>query len=72
MSDPKPKGHIPEPTTIEVRVDQVLMPERADDGWQYSLGDNAIVFDGRAIPRPGMEVDVAYELSEGTLFEEDE
>ncbi|MSP55794.1 MAG: hypothetical protein EXR69_09365 [Myxococcales bacterium] len=52
---------VPDPATLEVSVDTVLIPERADDGWQYSSGDNAIVFEGYAVPRPGMEVVVRYE-----------
>ena len=49
------------PDTITVTVDEVEMPERADDGWQYSPGDNAIIFSGNAVPRPGMEIVVDYE-----------
>lgn len=59
-------NHLPEPATLEVRVDSVLIPERDEDGWRYSLGDNAVLFDGWAIPRPGMSVNVAYQLSEGS------
>lgn len=47
--------------TIEVNVDGAYIPEREADGWRYSIGDNAVIFSGRAIPRPGMEVLVAYQ-----------
>lgn len=57
---------VPDPETLEVTVDMVLIPQRAQDGWQYSPGDNAIVFEGYAVPRPGMEVVVSYEPWVGT------
>jgi len=50
----------PERDSLEVRVDDVLIPERDVDGWQYDPAENAIVFDRFAIPRPGMEVVVSY------------
>jgi hypothetical protein len=37
------------------------MPRREVDGWTYSIGENAVVFTGRAIPRPGMGVRVTYQ-----------
>lgn len=51
---------IPTVSSLEVEVDDVLIPERETDGWTYSPGENAIVFSGRAIPRPGMGVHVSY------------
>lgn len=56
-----PLSTLATPTSITVHVDGVLIPERAIDGWQYDLGDNAIHFDGRAIPRPGMWVEIDYQ-----------
>lgn len=53
-------GDIPAPSSIVVEVDGVAIPERRQDGWQYSAGQNAIVFSGWAVPRPGMEVMVEY------------
>jgi hypothetical protein len=53
-------GDIPGPSSIEVEVDGVTIPERMTDGWQYSAGQNAIVFSGWAVPRPGMEIRVEY------------
>ncbi|GDX82832.1 hypothetical protein LBMAG42_46430 [Deltaproteobacteria bacterium] len=52
---------IPAQDTLEVNVDGVIIPEREIDGWTYSIGDNAIVFSGRAIPRPGMKLVVSYQ-----------
>jgi hypothetical protein len=56
---------LPEPETLRVWVDSVAIPARDEDGWTYSLGDNAVVFHDRAVPRPGMEVVVEYEIAEG-------
>lgn len=58
--DTFPLSRLPSVDTLEVRVDDVLIPERELDGWQYSVGDNAIVFSGHAIPRPGMGIEVTY------------
>lgn len=58
-------SRIPRVDSLEVRVDQVLMPQREQDGWTWSAGDNAVVFTGRAIPRPGMAVQVSYEIDMG-------
>jgi hypothetical protein len=52
--------HVPAPETLVVSVDGVAIHERDEDGWRYDAGDNAIVFTGRAIPRPGMTVLVEY------------
>ncbi len=56
-----PLSELPAEPTLAVWVDGVAMPNRDDDGWQYSIGDNAVVFAGRAIPRPGMKVRVTYQ-----------
>lgn len=55
-----PLANVPAPETLVVLVDGVEIPEREVDGWQYDVGENAIVFSGRAIPRPGMTVTVEY------------
>jgi hypothetical protein len=51
---------LPEPESLVVWVDGVQMPNRGVDGWTYEPGDNALLFHGRAVPRPGMEVFVEY------------
>lgn len=56
-----PLSELPAEDTILVWVDEVEMPRREVDGWSWSVGDNAIVFTGRAIPRPGMTVRVTYQ-----------
>lgn len=53
---------IPDPDTLVVWVDGVVMPTRETDGWTYSPADNAILFHGRSVPRPGMEVFVEYTI----------
>ncbi len=59
-----PLEGVPDPTTIEVRVDDVLMPEvtpeRPRDAWTFDPAQNAIVFDGFSVPRPGQLVNVQY------------
>lgn len=62
LDDTFPLTELPDPGSIVVWVDGVRMHEREEDGWTYDAGDNAIVFHGRAIPRPGMEIFVEYEL----------
>lgn len=51
---------LPQPDSITVMVDEALVWERANDGWQYDLGDNAIVFSGLAVPRAGQKIAVTY------------
>lgn len=53
-------ARLPDPATLKVWVDSVVIPQRAVDGWTYAPGDNAILFHGRSVPRPGMEVVVEY------------
>lgn len=51
---------VPELSSAEIRVDEVLIPERERHGWRYDAGDNAIVFDGYAVPPPGAVVTARY------------
>jgi hypothetical protein len=60
-----PLSRIPELATLEVRVDGVLIPNREVDGWTYALGDNAVWFHDRAVPRPGQDVVMTYQAVEG-------
>ncbi len=50
----------PDLDSLEVTVDDVLIPRRAADGWSYDIGQNAIVFDRYAVPRPGMAIKATY------------
>lgn len=58
---------LPQPDTLEVYVDEVLIPERAEDGWSYDASENAIIFEGYAVPRPGMAVVVYYKVLPGAV-----
>ena len=60
LSDTFYLSRMPVLSTLEVRVDDVLIKERATDGWQYDAGDNAVVFDGYAVPRAGQHVTLTY------------
>jgi hypothetical protein len=55
-----PLSQLPNPGSIEVEVNGVFIPEREQDGWTYSPAQNAVIFDGRSIPRPGMGVAITY------------
>jgi hypothetical protein len=55
-------SHEPDQSTIDVRVDDVRIPERESDGWSYEPGVNAVILDGGAVPRPGMQVVITYYL----------
>jgi hypothetical protein len=46
--------------SLVVWVDEARIHERPENGWQYRAGDNSIVMDGMAIPRPGQKVKVEY------------
>ena len=63
---------LPQPRSIEVFVEDVEIPEREADGWQYDGGRNAIVFDGWAVPRPAMAITVYYEILSGFADEGDD
>ena len=55
-----PLTRLPDPETMEVRVDGVVMPQRARDGWRYEPASNAVRFTGFAVPRPLMKIEVEY------------
>jgi hypothetical protein len=61
LADTFPLSRLPAAESLEVWVDDVRIPERETDGWTYSLGDNAVVFHGRAVPRAGMGIVVQYQ-----------
>lgn len=60
LIDRFPLSKLPSAESIRVHVDGVAIPQRDVDGWTYDPGDNAIVFHGRAIPRPAMAIAVDY------------
>jgi hypothetical protein len=50
----------PEPGTIEVTVDDAPVIEHPDEGWTYTPGDNAVVFNGDSLPKAGQYVLISY------------
>ncbi len=60
MQDTFVLSHEPDLESLEVLVDDVLIPTREADGWTYDIGQNAVVFDRYSIPRPGMEIVINY------------
>ena len=51
---------VPDPGSLEVRVDAILVAERSEHGWSFEPGLNAVVFDGYAVPQPGAEIVITY------------
>lgn len=52
----------PAPTSIEVTVDGARVPESATNGWTLRIDERALVFNGMAVPPPGAEVLIAYDV----------
>jgi hypothetical protein len=46
--------------TLIVKIDDAEIPRRDEDGWRYDGRENAIVFAGWSIPRPGDRVTATY------------
>lgn len=53
-------SEVPELDTLEVRVDDALIPNRERHGWVYDPGNNWVEFDGYAVPPPGSTVSLSY------------
>jgi hypothetical protein len=51
---------IPDPSSIEVEVDGVLLRDRPTDGWQYLPDLNAVRIYGTPLPLPGQEIYISY------------
>jgi hypothetical protein len=51
---------VPVLSSMEVRVDDALVPQRDNDGWRYDPGINAVIFDGLAVPPPGAGISIEY------------
>lgn len=58
---------VPDPTTLEVRVDGALIPQRERHGWTWDAGTNIVSLDGYAVPAPGSTVDIRYYQWMGSL-----
>jgi hypothetical protein len=55
-----PLQELPLLNTLVVTVDGVEIPRRDTDGWRYDGADNAVIFDGWAIPQPGATIEMRY------------
>jgi len=54
---------IPDTGTLAVWVAGASVPQSAHHGWTWSPSDNALVFDGFAIPPAGARIEVEYALA---------
>jgi len=45
---------------IEVRIDNHLVQESAQEGWVYELSDNSVCFSGSYVPQNGARIEVSY------------
>ena len=61
-----------EQASLEVWVDEAIIPNRDRDGWLFDAAQNAVVFSGYAVPRPGMSIAVYYEMGFGTVASGDD
>ncbi len=55
--------YVPVEETIEVVVDDELIPEDPVQGWQYDAEYNTIRFDGKYVPPRGTTISVSYEIA---------
>jgi hypothetical protein len=53
----------PKDGTIVVRVNGVLVPESPTNGWSYAAGQRGITFNGMAVPPPGADVKISYDIA---------
>lgn len=56
----------PDLDSLEVFVDGALIHRRERHGWHYDAGQNAVIFDGFAVPPPGADIVFKYFLWIGT------
>lgn len=61
LQDTFPLSGIPDPDSIEVEVDGVVLREREVDGWQYLPSDNAVRISGTPLPQPGQEIIIRWD-----------
>ncbi|MCK6510102.1 hypothetical protein L6R29_09065, partial [Myxococcota bacterium] len=50
----------PEPPTIQVKVDGVVIPQSSANGWTYDVTSNSILFASSARPNTGTRIEVSY------------
>lgn len=61
VQDTFPLSRVPDPSTIEVRVDGVLLHERDVDGWTYLPDLNAVRIQGTPLPEAGQTIAILYD-----------
>lgn len=52
---------IPDPKTISVYVNNVLVPNDATNGWTYDATENAISFNGDAVPGQNASISIKFD-----------
>lgn len=60
MTDTFALSRFPDLSSLEVRVDGVMLHQRPENGWQYDAAKNSVVLDGLAVPRPGQTISLVY------------
>lgn len=58
-----PLSSLPDPASLTVWVDGALVPRSQLHGWRWEPADNALVFDGFAIPPPSARIEVEYDVA---------
>jgi hypothetical protein len=53
-------SQLPDPATISVKVNQVVIPETQINGWTYNETNNSIFFHGTAVPPQGAAISVNF------------
>ena len=64
-------NNFPDPSSLEVYVDDEPVPANTEPGWTYEIGDNSLRFDNDAIPAPGATVYAVYKPFVGYRLEPD-
>jgi hypothetical protein len=54
-------NRVPNPDTIVIYVNGVVVPPGAVDGWTYDAATNSISFNGTAIPAAGADVNITFD-----------
>ncbi|MBK8397950.1 MAG: Ig-like domain-containing protein [Leptospiraceae bacterium] len=53
----------PQSSSISVKVNGVVVPQSATNGWQYISASNSIVFSGSAWPASGANIEITYKYT---------
>ncbi len=55
-----PLSAAPDPATLVILVDGVVVPMDPTNGWSYDPASQAILFNGESLPEAGAEVEISY------------